>query len=72
MGRFEIVASCLKIVVDRCGSLWIVVGRCGSFRVLVTTVPSLEIRLCTSHSTGKGFDWLRTRVFSCLVHLEPP
>ena len=37
MGRFEIVLGRLKIVVDRCGSLWIVVGRCGSFRVLVTT-----------------------------------
>ena len=37
-----------------------------------TGVPSLEIRLCTSQSTGKVFDWLRTRVFSCLVHLEPP
>ena len=29
MGRFEIVLGRLKIVVDRCGSLWIVVGRCG-------------------------------------------
>ena len=44
MGRFEIALGRLKIVVDRCGSLWIVVGslwvvvdRCGSFRVLVTT-----------------------------------
>ena len=44
MGRFEIVLGRLKIVVDRCGSLWIVVGRCGSFRVLVTT----EFLLCYS------------------------
>ena len=29
VGRFEIVPGRLKIVVDRCGSLWIVVGRCG-------------------------------------------
>ena len=29
MGRFEIVLGRLKIVVDRCGSLWIVVDRCG-------------------------------------------
>ena len=26
-------------------------------------VPSLEIRLCSSHSTGQVFDWLRTGVY---------
>ena len=34
VGRFEIVLGRLKIVVDRCGSLWIVVGRCGSLWVV--------------------------------------
>ena len=41
VGRFEIVLGRLKIVADRCGSLWVVVDRCGSFRVLVTTYYSL-------------------------------
>ena len=40
MGRFEIVLGCLKIVVDRCGSLW---DRCGSLWVVVDRCGSLWI-----------------------------
>ena len=55
MGRFEIVLGRLKIVVDRCGSLWIVVdrcgivvGRCGSLWVVVDRCGSFRVLVTTS------------------------
>ena len=43
VGRFEIVLGRLKIVVDRCGSLWIVVDRCGSLWIVVGRCGSLWV-----------------------------
>ena len=43
MGRFEIVLGRLKIVVDRCGSLWVVVDHCGSLWIVVGRCGSLWV-----------------------------
>ena len=59
MGRFEIVLGRLKIVVDRCGSLWIVVGslwvvvdRCGSLWVVVDRCGSFRVLVTTVYKRG--------------------